>query len=450
MARLEALTRVPRILRLTLKRILPRGLLARSLLIIVVPLVLLQVVSGVIFYDRHWSNVSRHRATALSGDISMVLELIDENPVSSNRPQLFELARRTLDLVLDYEEGTILPNTQFEPAGNLEVTLSRSLREAVQRPFMIDTSSQSDRVLIDIQLPSGVLKVSANEERLISSTTKIFIFWMIGTSLILFAVATLFMRNQVSPIRRLATAAENFGKGRDTPNFKPSGATEVRQAASAFMAMRNRLERQIQQRTDMLSGVSHDLRTPLTRMKLQLAMLNRNTEIDELNSDVAAMEGMIEGYLNFARGEGTQERQLIDAGKLLEEVAHDARRNGANITAHVAEPVALPLAQAAIRRCLTNLADNAARHAETVEMHLRRNGSVLEITVDDDGSGIPEDKRDDVFRPFFRLDESRNQETGGTGLGLSIAQDIVHGHGGEISLGESPAGGLQVLIRIPI
>lgn len=450
MARLEALTRVPRILRLTLKRILPRGLLARSLLIIVVPLVLLQVVSGVIFYDRHWSNVSRHRATALSGDISMVLELIDENPVSSNRPQLFELARRTLDLVLDYEEGTILPNTQFEPAGNLEVTLSRSLREAVQRPFMIDTSSQSDRVLIDIQLPSGVLKVSANEERLISSTTKIFIFWMIGTSLILFAVATLFMRNQVSPIRRLATAAENFGKGRDTPNFKPSGATEVRQAASAFMAMRNRLERQIQQRTDMLSGVSHDLRTPLTRMKLQLAMLNRNTEIDELNSDVAAMEGMIEGYLNFARGEGTQERQLIDAGKLLEEVAHDARRNGANITAHVAEPIELPLAQAAIRRCLTNLADNAARHAETVEMHLRRNGSVLEITVDDDGPGIPEDKRDDVFRPFFRLDGSRNQETGGTGLGLSIAQDIVHGHGGEISLGESPAGGLQVLIRIPI
>lgn len=450
MARLDMLARLPRLFRLTLKRILPRGLLARSLLIIVVPLVLLQVVSGVIFYDRHWSNVSRHRATALAGDISMVLGLINENPVSNNRPQLFELARRTLDLVLDYEEGTILPKTHFKPSGNLEVTLSRSLREVVQRPFLIDTRSQRDRVLISVQLPSGVLKVSANEERLISSTTKIFIFWMVGTSLILFAVATLFMRNQVSPIRRLATAAENFGKGRDTPNFKPSGAAEVRQAASAFMAMRNRLERQIQQRTDMLAGVSHDLRTPLTRMKLQLAMLNTNTEIDELNGDVAAMEGMIEGYLNFARGEGTEERQLTDAGTLLEEVAHNARRNGANITAHVAEPVELPLAQAAIRRCLTNLADNAARHAETIEMHLRRNGSVLEITVDDDGPGIPENMRDDVFRPFFRLDESRNLETGGTGLGLSIAQDIVHGHGGEISLGESPAGGLRVLIRIPI
>ena len=450
MARLDALTRVPRILRLTLKRLLPRGLLARSLLIIVMPLVLLQVVSGVVFYDRHWSNVSRNRATALAGDISMVLELINKNPAASNQTELFELARRTLDLIFVYEVDTILPNTHFEPTGNLEVTLSRSLREIVQRPFVIDTRSQRDRVLIDVQLPSGVLKVSANEERLISSTTKIFIFWMIGTSLILFAVATLFMRNQVSPIRRLATAAENFGKGRDTPNFKPSGATEVRQAASAFMAMRNRLERQIQQRTDMLSGVSHDLRTPLTRMKLQLAMLNTNTEINELNSDVAAMEGMIEGYLNFARGEGTEERQLVDAGALLEEVAHDARRNGADITAHIDDPVELPLARAAIRRCLTNLADNAARHAEKIEMRLRRNGSVLEITVDDDGPGIPEDMREDVFRPFFRLDESRNMETGGTGLGLSIAQDIVHGHGGEISLGDSAAGGLRVLIRIPI
>jgi len=450
MARLDALTRVPRILRLTIKRLLPRGLLARSLLIIVVPLVLLQVVSGVIFYDRHWSNVSRHRATALAGDISMVQNLINEDRGSTGQAELFELARRTLDLIIEYEQGTILPNTHFEPSGNLEVTLSRALQEIVQRPFVIDTRSERDRVLIDVQLSSGVLKVSANEERLISSTTKIFIFWMIGTSLILFAVATLFMRNQVSPIRRLATAAENFGKGRDTPNFKPSGAAEVRQAASAFMAMRNRLERQIQQRTDMLSGVSHDLRTPLTRMKLQLAMLNRNTEIDELNSDVAAMEGMIEGYLNFARGEGTEERQLIDAGGLLEEVVHDARRNGTDVTLHIEESVTLPLARAAIRRCLTNLADNAARHAERIEMRLRRNGSVLEIMVDDDGPGIPEEMRDDVFRPFFRLDESRNMETGGTGLGLSIAQDIVHGHGGEISLDDSPMGGLRVLIRIPI
>ncbi|HCP01080.1 MAG: two-component sensor histidine kinase [Alphaproteobacteria bacterium] len=450
MARLETFVHIPRLLRLTLKQALPRGLLARSLLIIVVPLVLLQVVSGVIFYDRHWSNVSRHRATALAGDISMVQELINEADGGGGQAELFALARRTLDLIFTYEQGAILAHTQFKPSGNLEVTLSRALSEIVQQPFVINTSRERDRVLIDVQLPTGVLKVSANEERLISSTTKIFIFWMVGTSLILFSVATLFMRNQVSPIRRLATAAENFGKGRDTPDFKPSGATEVRQAASAFMAMRNRLERQIQQRTDMLAGVSHDLRTPLTRMKLQLAMLNSNAEIDELNSDVAAMESMIEGYLNFARGEGTEERQMVNAGALLEEVVHNARRNGTDIQLKIFEPVELPLARAAIRRCLTNLAENAARHATKIELTMRRNGSVLEIIVDDDGPGIPVDMREEVFRPFFRLDESRNVETGGTGLGLSIAQDIVHGHGGEISLGKALAGGLRVMIRIPI
>jgi two-component system osmolarity sensor histidine kinase EnvZ len=449
MARLNDITRIPRTLRVLVKRMLPRGLLARSLLIIIMPLVLLQVVSGIIFYDRHWSNVSRHRANALAGDIAMILELIDDGAVA-DKTATFSLARRTLGLVMDYEAGAILPNVGYAPSGNLETTLARSIGSIVRRPFAIDTQSMRDRVLIDLQLPGGVIRIAADEERLISSTTKIFILWMIGTSLILFAVATLFMRNQVSPIRRLATAAENFGKGRDTPNFKPSGATEVRQAASAFMAMRYRLERQIQQRTEMLAGVSHDLRTPLTRMKLQLAMIGRNPEIDELNSDVAAMESMIEGYLNFARGEGTEGRVATDAADLVEDIAHDARRNGVDITLDIAERVSLPLARNAVRRCLTNLVDNAARHGTRVWVSVARNGSVLEIRVDDDGPGIAEDLREEVFRPFFRIDESRNMETGGTGLGLSIAQDIVHNHGGEIRLEDAPTGGLRALIRIPI
>ena len=450
MSRLDEILRVPRILRLSLKRFLPHGLLARSLLIIVVPLVLLQIVSGIIFYDRHWSNVSRHRANALAGDIAMILELTNKDGINRNQKAVFDLARRTLDLIVTYKPDAILPNTEFVPSGNLENTLARSIAEIVQRPVVIDSTSTRDRVIIDIQLPTGVLEVSANEERLISSTTKIFILWMMGTSLILFAVATLFMRNQVSPIRRLATAADNFGKGRDTPNFKPSGATEVRQAASAFMAMRSRLERQIQQRTEILAGVSHDLRTPLTRMKLQIAMLDRNTEIEELSSDVAAMEGMIEGYLNFARGEGTEERQLVNASDLLEEVTRDAARNGAAVKLEIHDEVELPLARNAMRRCLTNLLENGGRHGDEVALTASRNGRVLEVFVDDNGPGIPEELREDVFRPFFRIDQSRNTETGGTGLGLSIAQDIISGHGGEISLEDSPLGGLRVALRIPI
>ncbi len=450
MARLDDVMRMPRLVRLSLKRVLPRGLLARSLLIIVTPLVLLQIVSGIIFYDRHWSNVSRHRANALAGDIAMILELVDVNRINSNRAAVFDLARRTLDLIVVYDAGAILPNVEFEPSGNLETTLARSMNEIVQRPSVIDATSQRNRVLIDVQLPDGVLKVSANEERLISSTTKVFILWMTGTSLILFAVATLFMRNQVSPIRRLATAADNFGKGRDTPNFKPSGATEVRQAASAFMAMRGRLERQIQQRTEMLAGVSHDLRTPLTRMKLQIAMLDKNAEIEELSSDVAAMEGMIEGYLNFARGEGTEERRPVNATLLLEEIARDAARNGPPVELDIQDNVELPLARNAMRRCLTNLVENAGRHGDRIALTVSRDGRVLQILVDDNGPGIAPEMREEVFRPFFRLDQSRNVETGGTGLGLSIAQDIVANHGGEIRLEDSPLGGLRAVVRIPI
>ncbi len=450
MARLDDVYRPARSLRLAIKRFLPRGLLGRSLLIIVVPLVVLQVVSGIVFYDRHWSNVSRHRANALSGDIAMLLELMRDIDTEKRQEAMFGMAHRTLDLIVRMELGDILTNETFEPRGNLETTLSRSLTQIVQRPFVIDSTSERRRVLIAVQVPEGVLHVSANAERLISSTTKIFIMWMIGTSLVLFGVATIFMRNQVSPLRRLASAAENFGKGRDAPNFSPSGATEVRQAAAAFMSMRDRIQRQIQQRTEMLAGVSHDLRTPLTRMKLQLAMLEGNTEIAELNSDVAAMEGMIEGYLNFARGEGSETPKPTDAKKLLDEVVHDARRNGIQISYDMDEPVELPLARNAFKRCLTNLIDNAARHGETVSITGERNGSVLEFIIDDDGPGIPEEMREEVFRPFFRLDQSRNVATGGTGLGLSIARDIVRTHGGDISLSDAPSGGLRATIRIPI
>jgi len=450
MARLNKYISFFRSIRLGIKRALPRGLLGRSLLIIIVPLVILQVVSGIVFYDRHWANVSRHRADALAGDVAIIMELLREKGRITREESLFDMAHRTLDLTVRYEKEGILTNELVAPRGNLEKTLGRSLQQIVQRPFLIDSNTQPQRVLIAIQVPKGILYVSANAERLISSTTKIFIMWMIGTSLILFGVATIFMRNQVSPLRRLASAADNFGKGRDTPNFSPSGASEVRQAASAFMSMRDRIQRQIQQRTEMLAGVSHDLRTPLTRMKLQLAMLKDVAEIEELNSDVAAMENMIEGYLNFARGEGSEQPIPTDAKILLSEVIHDAKRKSITISFVMPETVKLPLAPNAIKRLLTNLIDNAARHGESVLVTAQRNGSVLELIVEDDGPGIPEHMREEVFRPFFRLDESRNVATGGTGLGLSIARDIVQSHGGDIRLNNSVLGGLKAIISLPI
>lgn len=413
-------------------------------------MVVLQVVSGIVFYDRHWANVSRHRANALAGDVAMLLEILRNTKPSLHQDSIIDMANQNLDLIVKFESDSILPNITKNPIGNLERTLGRSLEQIVKRPYIINTSSERQRVIISVQASKGVLHVSANDERLISSTTKIFIMWMIGTSLILFGVATIFMRNQVSPLRRLASAAENFGRGRDTPNFSPSGATEVRQAASAFMSMRDRIQRQMQQRTEMLAGVSHDLRTPLTRMKLQLAMLDKSNEIDELTSDVEAMETMIEGYLNFARGEGSEEVNPIEAKALLQEIIHEARRNSIQISLQIHDSVELLIARNAFKRAITNLIDNAANYGEQIEIVLKLNGSVIELIFDDDGPGIPVEMREEVFKPFFRLDQSRNVDTGGTGLGLSIARDIVRTHGGDIILSESPLGGLRAKVTVPI
>ena len=413
-------------------------------------MVVLQVVSGIVFYDRHWANVSRHRANALAGDVAMLLEILRNTKPSLHQDSIIDMANQNLDLIVKFESDSILPNITKNPIGNLERTLGRSLEQIVKRPYIINTSSERQRVIISVQASKGVLHVSANDERLISSTTKIFIMWMIGTSLILFGVATIFMRNQVSPLRRLASAAENFGRGRDTPNFSPSGATEVRQAASAFMSMRDRIQRQMQQRTEMLAGVSHDLRTPLTRMKLQLAMLDKSNEIDELTSDVEAMETMIEGYLNFARGEGSEEVNPIEAKALLQEIIHEARRNSIQISLQINDSVELLIARNAFKRAITNLIDNAANYGEQIEIVLKLNGSVIELIFDDDGPGIPVEMREEVFKPFFRLDQSRNVDTGGTGLGLSIARDIIRTHGGDIILSDSPLGGLRAKVTVPI
>ncbi len=260
----------------------------------------------------------------------------------------------------------------------------------------------------------------------------------------------MFMRNQVKPIRRLANAADDFGKGRDLSDFKLEGATEVRQAASAFIDMRDRIQRQINQRTDMLSGVSHDLRTPLTRMKLQLEMSPGEDAADALKGDIAEMERMLEGYLAFARGEGGESPVMTDLSTLLQDVADRARRNNARIDLHTEGRIDVTLRPNSFDRCITNLVENANRYAEHISIRAGIRDDGVEIVIDDDGPGIPQDQREEVFRPFYRLERSRNPGTGGVGLGLSIAQDSVRTHGGEIILEDSPMGGLRVRIRLPI
>ncbi|MFP6749055.1 MAG: ATP-binding protein [Alphaproteobacteria bacterium] len=434
----------------TIKRFLPKSLLGRSLLIIVTPLVILQLVSAAIFYETHWDKVTLKLARGVAGDIGAVISLMRRNPGPENRTWIYDVAARNMDLVVSLKENAVLPNSTRTPSSLLERMLSRAMISHVGKPFLIDTYSQSRRIIIDVQLASGVLHVVTSRKRLFSSTAYVFVIWMVGTSMILFAVATVFMRNQVKPIRRLAKAADDFGKGRDVSSFKPEGAAEVRQASLAFLAMRERIVRQVSQRTDMLAGVSHDLRTPLTRIRLQLELLGDDVSTAELKADITEMEHMLDGYRAFARGEGTEEPVPVDLTALLQEAAAQARRRGGAIDLHTEGELTASLRPNAFRRCLTNLIDNAIQYAEHVSVRAGQRGDGIEITIDDNGPGIPADRLDEVFKPFFRIEESRNPGTGGVGLGLTIARDVIRGHGGDIILGASPNGGLRVRLKVPL
>lgn len=433
-----------------IKRYLPHSLFGRSVLIIVMPLVLLQLVSAYVFYQSHWEKVSERLARGLAGDVLAIVELLQQYPSREARIATLNLAAGAFALETRFREGEILANVPEPEGTGIDEDFVLALKDSLGKPFKVDSESSDREVTVTIQLADGVLEIVASRKRLFSSTIYVFVIWMVGTAMILFGVAAIFMRNQVRPIRRLAAAANNFGKGRDSPNFKPEGATEVRLAASAFISMRDRISRQISQRTDMLSGVSHDLRTPLTRMKLQLEMLGHAKGIDYLKSDVAEMERMLDAYLAFARGEGDEQPAPTNVSKMLDEVIGQARRKGAVIDLHTEGDIVVPVRPNAFKRCVTNLVENADRYGKHVSVRAGRRGETVEIVVDDDGPGIPEDMREEAFRPFYRIENSRNPETGGVGLGLTIARDVIRGHGGDIVLGDSPAGGLRARVVLPI
>jgi two-component system osmolarity sensor histidine kinase EnvZ len=430
-----------------IKRFLPRTLEGRTILILAVPVVIAQLITVYIFFERHFSAVSVELSRSVAGDVAMLIGATEGNP--SGRARLFVDAGETLDLSVAFEEGAVLPATAAKHWNPLiEPILATALEEKVSRPFTIGAYGDDNWVEIRVQLPDGVLDVRSPQRRLFSYTAFVFIAWVVGASLILLWIAVIFMRNQVRPIRRLALAAENFGKGRDTMRLKPAGALEVRQAAAAFITMRDRIRRQIAQRTEMLAGVSHDLRTPLTRMKLQLALLSDGEENEGLRADVVEMETMIDAYLAFARGEGGETPQRTDMVQLLRDVV-DGLPGRENVVLEPADAIELTLRPIAMKRCLGNLIGNALRYGRQVHIGVAWLHRIMTITIDDDGPGIPAESREDVFRPFFRLESSRNIATGGVGLGLSIARDIAHGHGGEISLEDSPMGGLRVVLTLP-
>jgi two-component system, OmpR family, osmolarity sensor histidine kinase EnvZ len=437
----------------------PRSLLGRSLVIVILPLLILQAILAYVFYERHWDTVTRWLAVGLAGEVGLIVDLLDSADTTAARSDVLELARDHFGIAVSLEPGGALAPA-IEAAGlvtpsRLDRTLTETFAGELDRPFVIDTrlSDWPKRIAVYVQMDDGLLRVLAPRMRVDSGTTQVFMGWMIGLSLLLLIVSIYFLTRQLRPIRRLAWAADNFGKGRDVGDFKLEGASEIRKAGAAFNLMRKRILRHISQRTDMLAAVSHDLRTPLTRMKLELEMLAGERpqpgDLEDLRSDVEEMASVVDGYLDFARGEGREGIVPIDLGTLLREVAERVGRERARVEVELEHPITVRLRPVAMRRCLSNLIDNAVGQARWVGIRATQHGNQIWIAIDDDGPGIPAEQREAVFKPFYRLDPSRNPGTGGVGLGLTIARDIVLGHGGDIELADAPRGGLRVLIRLP-
>jgi len=438
-----------------LSDVLPKGLYARALIIIIAPIVVLEGVIAFVFMERHWQAVTRRLSEATARDIAALIDVYEEYPKKDDYSQLIEMARDRLSLSMQVLPPGDLPAPRPKPFfALLDRALSDEIRKQVQKPFWVDTVGQSRHVEIRVKLENAILRFVATRSQTYASNSHIFLLWMIGSSVILLTVAILFLRNQIRPILRLAEAADAFGKGRRVPDdFRPRGAREVRQAAVAFLEMRDRITTHVEQRTTMLAGVSHDLRTILTRFKLELALLGDSPEALSLQADVREMQDMLEDYLAFAKGDGGEESAPTKLRDLLEEVEAEAQYFGTPVELKMrkrSEELVLPLKRQAFKRAVTNLVSNAARFGDQIIIRGAVEGQWVRVEVDDNGPGIPPDERANVFRPFYRLDHARNQDEGNTGLGLAIARDIAKSHGGDITLGESSMGGLRAVISVPL
>jgi len=434
------------------RRYAPKSLYQRVLLIVILPIFLTQAVVTYIFFDRHWDRISANLSNNVAGQIALITRLYEATPDDDARAELVAWALDDLDIKVSLEAGATIPaDDRLSPFNVYNVVLNNRLRSRIDQPYRFDTQSFRDHIEVRVQLDEGALSFLVLRERAFATTGPIFLFWLIGTSFLLGWVATVFMRNQVKSILRLARAAEAFGRGRDAPDFRPGGATEVRKAGYAFIAMRERIKRHLDQRASMLAGVSHDLRTPLTRIKLGLELEKSSPEIDALRNDVLEMERMVEAYLDFARNEAADEDPAaFNLGALLREIAENARRAGGVVHLDAPETINVVARRSALQRAIDNLISNGLRHGSAVWIEAHGGERATTIHVDDDGPGIEPERHDDVFKPFTRLDEARSLNESGVGMGLTIVRDVARSHGGDVTLSTSARGGLRATIELPV
>ncbi|MBX2834665.1 MAG: HAMP domain-containing protein [Micavibrio sp.] len=440
-----------------IKKLLPRTLLGRSLLILIVPVILIQIMTTYIFFDRHWSKMTMRLSYAVAGEIAVIVDMFEQSETKDEYDVYINSMGKHLELRTTFREDMQrLPDVGrthiSEVWENIVAqTLERELNAMIRHAFVMDFDFSQKAINVFVKVDGGVLEFYLPQRRLFSSSGYIFLLWVFAVSLLLLTISIVFMRNQVRPIRRLAVAAERFGKGRDMHSFKASGAREVRQASEAFIDMQRRIKRQVQQRTDMLAGISHDLRTPLTRLKLEIEMLSSEYDISPMKSDVAQMERMIAGYLEFVRGEGDEAVSSVSLLDTLEVLAEGAERQGVEVVRDFGSVQRVYVRPVAFERAIGNIISNGVKYANSkVWITTYQNNNKGYILIEDDGPGIAPELHDEVFKPFKRVDNSRNTETGGVGLGLSIAMDVIQSHGGMIEMADSAYGGLKVAVRLPL
>lgn len=434
-------------------KFLPRTLFFRTMLLIFVPLIVVQIVSVVMFFDGSWSRMGRRLSDNLASDMKFIIDVGTQEP--SKISALQKMSADIFEMDMEYFSNQD-KHQVMNKAGKGNKLIIGYLEEALKNHFGADNTSiylgEEDKdLLVLVDTDKGLYKFTSSRKKIFSSSIFMFVVWMAGTSVLLFLVAVLFLRIQVRSIARLAEVAEDFGKGIDNKDFKPSGSSEVRKASIAFIKMKERIQRQISERTQMLAGVSHDLRTPLTRMKLQVTMMPDSDDKKDFLSDIDEMEKMLDGYLSFVSGEGGEKSSFVDMNEMILSIINKFRNKKALIRYSTNDQVsAIQGREQALKRATTNIISNAFRYGKTIAVKLESNDKKLNLIIEDDGPGIPKDKREDVFKAFYRLENSRNKETGGVGLGLSIAKDIISSHGGTIELDDSELGGLKVLISIPL
>ncbi len=429
-----------------IRRFIPSTLIGRSIIIIFVPVIALVLLTAFVFYQTSWNIISKRLAESVVADINVLVKLIDEDLENYAK----DIAKNDFKMSLQIkDEKIIYPYSVIVNRGILSKRLKQSL-ENLNKPFFYDLTNLERGVLITIQLDEKLLTINVNKDRLYSETAFVFLLWMIFASVLLLFMSYLLMSRQLQPLKRLAIIAETFGRGLDAPELRSVGAYEIRQTSQAFNQMRTRIKRFLKQRTDMLAGVSHDLRTPLTRMKLQVSLIKDKKAQSELETDINEMTAMLNSYVSFVKTESHEPIENINLNEVMKECLKTLNRSKLECSFEEKNIIKTSGRPIQLKRAFQNIIDNAARYGSKIKIIMFVSEDECHIEIHDNGQGIPKESYEDVFKPFFTLDPSRNKLKGESGLGLSITRDIIRSHGGEVKLNKSELGGLKLLVLLPI